>query len=123
MEPLLPATEALFATQRQQQQHFVKTAEIQRTLRQTTVYALAALDKLAERGDTLEQQTTQAMEIEASSFAVAMEIQRENEGRTCWGWVKNIFCSPHRRREREANPSTINTKNRRVLYFAAAAGE
>lgn len=93
MEPLLPATEALFVSQRQQQQHFVRTAEIQKTLRQTTVYALAALDKLAQRGDTLETQGFHADAIEASSMAMATHIQRENESRTWWGWFKTLFCA------------------------------
>lgn len=92
MEPLLPATEQLFASQRQQQQHFVRTAEIQKTLRQTTVYALAALDKLAQRGETLDEQSVQADAVEASSLAMALHVQRENEARTWWGWLKGLMC-------------------------------
>ena len=117
MEPLLPATEDLFAVQRRQQQHFVQTAQIQKNLRDTTVRALSVLDQLAERGETLDQQAMRADDIEASSTSLAMEIARETEGRTWWGWFKrlwtnNCFCGT-------ATPIVV-VKKKRVLNFSAS---
>lgn len=118
MEPLLPATEELFVSQRQQQQHFVRTAEIQKTLRQTTVHALAVLDKLAERGSALDVQCVQADAVEASSLAMALQIQRENESRTWWGWFKGLgryfcfFCE-----SASPPPQPKIKEGRRAFYF------
>lgn len=126
MEPLLPATEALFSSQRQQQQHFVRTAEIQKTLRETTVYALAALDKLAQRGESLDQQSVQATTIEASSLAMALQIQRENDARTWWGWFKRLFCCAGSGARSASTPTLVikaplvkEGQTRRPLYFAS----
>lgn len=119
MDPLLPATEALFVSQRQQQQHFVRTAEIQKTLRQTTVYALAALDKLAQRGETLEAQGFHADDIEASSLAMAAHIRRENEARTWLGWFKHLFCTC-RPPKTSGKKVTLKEGRRPLLQFTPA---
>ena len=123
MEPLLPATEELFQAQRRQQQHFVRTAEIQKSLRETTVHALAVLDKLALRGETLNEQSVQAETIEASSLAMAKHIQYETESRTWWGWFKRMFCScgvatPATAPAATQPKTTSRVPTRRVLYFA-----
>lgn len=125
MEPLLPATEALFLSQRQQQQHFVRTAEIQKTLRQTTQHALTVLEKLAQRGEELDTQGLQADAVEASSLAMARQIQRENELRTWWGWIKGLFCcgsgAPSPRVVITTTSPAKTKEGRRPLYFATAA--
>ena len=117
MEPLLPATQALFADQQRQQQHFVQTAQIQKNLRETTVRAISILDQLAQRGESLSQQGARAEEIEASSTAIALEIARETQRRTWWGWFKHLwfthcFCGT-------TENTVIVVKKKRVLNFSS----
>lgn len=124
MEPLLPATQALFADQQRQQQHFVQTAQIQKNLRDTTVRAISILDQLAQRGESLAQQGVRAEEIEASSTAIALEIARETQRRTWWGWFKQLwtshcFCGGGA----AADNTLIVVKKKRVLNFSSSATE
>lgn len=86
MEPLLPQTLALFDAQRREQQHFVRTAEIQRTLRETQSTALRVLDRLADRGIELDRQAEQAEQVLASSAALAYDAETLRRSRSWWRW-------------------------------------
>jgi len=109
MEPLLPRV--LMEESRRQQQHYVRTAEVQRNLRETKVVALRVLDTLADRGLELEAQEAQAEEISESSGRVLAHVIEARELRTWWGWLKRCCCSP--------SPVMASTKKpeKRTFHF------
>lgn len=83
-----------FAESRREQEHYIKTAEIQRNLRQTTETALRVLSTLAERGETLDKQEEHAQQVLESSEELARQAAAETSGRCLcvnwrwWWWSK-----------------------------------
>ena len=92
MEPLLPPPRALVEENRRQQQYYVRTAEIQRNLRETEAVALRVLTALADRGYDLDVQEQHAEDITASSQAVLDQVREAREARTWYGWLKRCCC-------------------------------
>lgn len=116
MEPLLPNGLPLEAMEdsRRQQQHYVRTAEVQRNLRETKVVALRVLDKMADRSVELDRQEAQAQAVMESSEEMWAEAQAVRESRTCWGWLKQQCCGRHRRPTSAPSP----TEGRKVFRFS-----
>lgn len=84
MELLSPDERRLFDDNRREQQHYIKTAEIQKNLRQTTEMALKVLTTLSERGESIEKQEEQSRLImESSEEVVKQAAARNNNNRCC----------------------------------------
>lgn len=84
MELLSPDERRLFDNNRREQQHYVKTAEIQKNLRETTEMALKVLTTLSERGESIERQEEQSRLImESSEEVVKQAAAANNNNRWC----------------------------------------
>jgi hypothetical protein len=81
MDPL----EKIFDDNRREQQHYVKTAQIQKNLRETTETALKVLSDIAARGKSMDEQEEQSRLIMESSENMAQQAE-EVRGMQKWRW-------------------------------------
>jgi hypothetical protein len=109
MELLSPDERRLFDDNRREQQHYIKTAEIQKNLRQTTEMALKVLTTLSERGESIEKQEEQSRLIMESSEEVVKQAAARNNNRCC-----RTGCWPLT----TTKPSGENKKKKRIFRFS-----
>jgi hypothetical protein len=84
MDPI----EKIFDDNRREQQHYVKTAQIQKNLRETTETALKVLSDIAARGKSMDEQEEQSRIIMESSENMAQQAEEvrgvQRWRRWCW---------------------------------------
>lgn len=78
---------AHFAAKREEQQHYVQTAMVARTVRSTRDAALALLDKYVERGVQMDESAVRADAVMRESELFAQEAQGASRFFCC-------FCVP-----------------------------
>lgn len=110
MELLSPDQRRLFDDNRREQQHYVKTAEIQKNLRQTTEMALKVLTTLSERGESIEKQEEQSRLIMESSEEVVKQATAHNSSR-CYRCISSCWPTT-------AAPVKGEKKKKRIFRFS-----
>jgi hypothetical protein len=108
----------LFDESHRQQQHYVKTAEIQRNLRETKETALRVLTKLSERGESLDRQEEQARFIMESSEQVAEAASETNKRCCCWFFCKNKKGPPPPPPPLSQPLLLLPKKKKRIFHFS-----
>jgi hypothetical protein len=73
-----------FADQQREQQHYVRTAEVQRNVRATKEATLALLDKYIARGVEMTDTEQRAEQVMRQSQDFAHEAQGVNRFYACW---------------------------------------
>jgi hypothetical protein len=79
-----PEVLAYFAQQQREQQHYVRTAQVQRNVRETRDATLALMDKYIARGLAMDEQEERSNAVLLQSRAFASEAQGMNRFYACW---------------------------------------
>lgn len=74
MNGIPPEVDAYFAAQRKQQQQYVTTARIGKTLGETTRVALQVMDKIALRGVAMSESVVLAEDLQESSRTFVVQV-------------------------------------------------